>query len=85
MIQIQELLVLRQRAVADFPSWLPAIWAHKQSELPRSHRMHWSYWDAQELLKNTQNSGTDPAESNLHLPTHATDLYENPVLAELDS
>ena len=62
MIQIQELLVLRQRAVADFPSWLPAIWAHKQSELPRSHRMHWSYWDAQELLKNTQNSGTDPAE-----------------------
>ena len=50
MIQIQELLVLRQRAVADFPSWLPAIWAHKQSELPRSHRMHWSYWDAQELL-----------------------------------
>ena len=36
----------------------------KLHQLPRSHRMHWSYWDAQELLKNTQNSGTDPAESN---------------------
>ena len=28
MIQIQELLVLRQRAVADFPTGLLVIWAH---------------------------------------------------------
>ena len=71
MIQIQELLVLRQRAVADFPTGLLVIWAltvtvycEPTGATLNPHRMHWSYWDAQELLKNTQNSGTDPAESN---------------------
>ena len=29
--------------------------------------MHWSYWNAQELPKNTQNSGTDPAEFISHV------------------
>ena len=68
MIQIQELLVLRQRAVADFPTGLLVIWALTVTVYcePTGATLNPQqlYRDAQELLKNTQNSGTDPAESN---------------------
>ena len=69
MIQIQELLVLRQRAVADFPTGLLVIWAltvtvycEPTGATLNPQQLPECTVGPHQLLKNTQNSGTDPAE-----------------------